>query len=599
MIKKNLKIFVLLFLVVALAAGVTLVQRMQETRRGAAGTGLPINFSSPKTDYEIGETITAYVDISQPNGKVISNFLLKINYDSSRLLLKTTSGNNAKATDNIILDDYNTDTPGEIFTYGGVDVFSTEGSVRIIKLEFEAKQTGVANVTLNGAASEVKICVPTSEGWCQAGSEGTITDFGVQGGVYNLRDEGGSRPEITISLSPDDGEKKINESFQVVLSANTGVNKITGFEAIFSFKQNQIEVVDIDFPTGTDTPFSSFSDRLIVDSQGQAVLDEQGRAMIEILATTNRSDNLKSGNLSLGTFTLKGKAITSATVSLDSINFSGIASNGEGLSDELIIPSSLQGVYSIVEDPSLPTATPTVTTTPIPTPTGGLPRDCTVLGLGGSCQLLDTACDPGYSAYPGDAACDSAGGHCCIDDVSDVPQLTFKVKFDGVDSKIPDQRVTLIVKKRGISKKQTEVVVASDNKGLLTGKVALVGVKPGPGYYFIIKGPKHIAERFCLEDQDVYCPAEQTLTLGMNNNFDFSGWALRPGDITGEGGLQDGKVDTLDWTFLVKALISDDENIRERANLNFNVLADGSQVIAGDDLRLFVNTLGTKYDDDY
>jgi len=135
---------------------------------------------------------------------------------------------------------------------------------------------------------------------------------------------------------------------------------------------------------------------------------------------------------------------------------------------------------------------------------------------------------------------------------------------------------------------------------VLTGRVRLPGVVPGNGYYVIIKGPKHIAERFCLDKQEVYCPAGKTLTLKINNIFDFTGWPLRPGDISGAtAGVQDGKIDSVDWSFLVQALISDDEEKRERANLNYDLDADNKQIIAGNDIRLFVETMQTKYDDDY
>ncbi|MBL7078532.1 hypothetical protein ISS42_02655, partial [Candidatus Shapirobacteria bacterium] len=237
---------------------------------------------------------------------------------------------------------------------------------------------------------------------------------------------------------------------------------------------------------------------------------------------------------------------------------------------------------------------------PTATPTKVLPAQCSVGGATGYCEYLTEPCLDDYTGYSGDVVCDSAGGRCCIQDVPpETPSLTFKIKFDEVDEQIPDQRVILTVKKRGIAKKVTDVVVTSDENGILTGEVDLLGIVPGAGYYFIIKGPKHVAERFCLAGQDVHCPAEQTLTLRMENVFDFSGWPLRPGDITGEEGVQDGKIDSLDWSFLADALISDDEAVRKQANLNYDLLPDGGQIIAGDDIRLFVKTMGTRYDDDY
>jgi len=649
MIKKNLKLFVLVFLVVVLGAAVPLVQKIQETRRGATGSGLPVIFSPTSGDYKVGDTITTYVDLDQPNDKAVAAFTLKVVYDPDYLVLKTLEANDAKGSNNISIHVYNhTQTSNQIIIVGATNSFAT-GNLRAVKLEFEAKKEGQTSVSLNGAESEVTVC-DNSLPSCTPETDSEITDFAEQPANYTIIGEGLDAPEITVSLSPDQDEKKINESFRVDFSANTGDVKISGLNAIFTFDSDQLEVVEVNIPTGSGTPFGSANPQIYVDHE------EYGDQVYMLASSSWADSELKNGDLFLGYFILKGKQVGIANFSLESAIFSGINTDGSELIDQVIKPADLRGVYTIGD--VLPDCTPPdyrclngifqECTQGIPNwtdyssgvscvigectkddfrcyqgqeqkcdtgsegsfwrDTGNtcneepeLPETCSVNGADGVCKSLDEQCPTDYTGYSGDEACDAARGHCCIEEVSDqTPSLTFKVKFDEVDEEIPDQRVRVIVKKGGITVMEiTDVIVSSDEEGILTGEVELLGVTPGSGYYIIIKGPKHMAERFCLEDQATYCPAGSTLTLGMDNVFDFSGWSLRPGDITGSEEIQDGKIDSLDWSFLVEALISDDEEVREQANLNYSLQPDGSQVLAGDDIRLFVKTMGTKYDDDY
>ncbi len=572
--KKNIKVLVLAFLVVALGAAVLVVQRTQETRRGAAGSGLPVIFSPADGTYQVGDTITTHIDIGQPAGKSVSTFILKVTYDSQLLRLKTTAGT-AKATDNIVVNTFSP-SGNEISIIGGTNSF-TSGNLRAIRLEFEAKQEGSVGVGLNESQSQVLTCTVSGSG-CQPGTESVFTDFATQSANYQVGD-GGDRPEIAVSLSPNQGEKKIGKSFDVAFSANTGNNKISGLEAIFTFDESKLEVLEVNFPTGSANAFDAVLTKTI--SNGK----------VRVVATASRPDaQLKSGSFLLGTFTLKGKVEGLAVLSLDLADFSGISATDLPLEDELIRPANLKGSYTFSDSPP-----------PSPTPTDVLPTACSVDGVVGRCLLSTASCPADHTGYDGDSACDAAGGQCCIanSDIPDSLHLTFKIKFDEVSRKIPDQVVSLIVKKRGKSKEVSNVTVVSDANGVLTGEVDLLGIDPGPGYYFIIKGPKHIAERLCVQRQDRYCPAGTTLTLGMDNVFDFSGWPLRAGDIAGENGTQDGKIDSLDWNYLVTALVLDDDTKRHKANLNFNLQPDGSEIVAGDDVRLFVKTMGTKYDDDY
>ena len=183
------------------------------------------------------------------------------------------------------------------------------------------------------------------------------------------------------------------------------------------------------------------------------------------------------------------------------------------------------------------------------------------------------------------------------------PVLNFKVKMKGTEYQvqgedkvvedIPEQKMTVIVRKGSFEKEFKNVDVSFDKNAVGEGSVVLNGVEPGDKYAILVKGPVHLARKFCKNNQTDRCAYGQekiTLTEG-ENNFDLTGLYLEPGDIN-----SDGRVDSADFTLLKQAVgkkrsAETGENIPE--DLNFN------GVVNSQDIVLFLETLSTKYEDDY
>jgi len=180
----------------------------------------------------------------------------------------------------------------------------------------------------------------------------------------------------------------------------------------------------------------------------------------------------------------------------------------------------------------------------------------------------------------------------------DDPVLNFKVKFNRVNWEIPDQQVLVKVVNSSSKKEFSGVMVTSDEDGVLSGSLVLTDVSVGGGYQIIIKGPKHLAEKFCADGQQSRCQWGQSIVLTKTNNFDFTGLALEPGDIPNANGVQDGVVDGTDFVALVSALNSSDQALRNRVNLDFDTNSDGNAIISGRDISVFLETMGRRYDDD-
>ena len=173
--------------------------------------------------------------------------------------------------------------------------------------------------------------------------------------------------------------------------------------------------------------------------------------------------------------------------------------------------------------------------------------------------------------------------------------LDFKIKFAGVSKQIAQQTVKVKIAKRGFHKVFDNVPITFDNQG--RGQVHLIaqGVVPGGNYAIIVKGPKHLARKFCVNNPEARCSAGGQLTLRQGtNSFDFSNLPLLAGDIPNANGQQDGVVDSQDFSLLIASLQANAAaDLRHRADLNFDGINNGA------DIQLFLNTMSKKYDDDF
>ncbi len=104
-------------------------------------------------------------------------------------------------------------------------------------------------------------------------------------------------------------------------------------------------------------------------------------------------------------------------------------------------------------------------------------------------------------------------------------------------------------------------------------------VRSATNYRIIVKGPKHLAKRFCVANPTggyaYFCPpnaASVSLNTGLNE-FDFSGVQLIAGDLPLDGS-QDGVVDSSDLTFIRDNLGVKSADIIKVGDLNFDGIVD-------------------------
>jgi len=176
------------------------------------------------------------------------------------------------------------------------------------------------------------------------------------------------------------------------------------------------------------------------------------------------------------------------------------------------------------------------------------------------------------------------------------PVLDFKIKFQGVDSEKEDQKVKVIVKKEGMLVKSfTDVSVSADEDGLYSGSATLTDVPAGDGYAILVKGPKHLAKKFCVNRPTARCVGNGSITLTTGvNTYDFSTQDLPAGDLPNPANnmQQDGVVNSVDYSLWHSRIYREDTDSLVVADLDFNGIVNSA------DWGLMRITLETRYEED-
>jgi len=171
-------------------------------------------------------------------------------------------------------------------------------------------------------------------------------------------------------------------------------------------------------------------------------------------------------------------------------------------------------------------------------------------------------------------------------------QINFKISFGGVNHQIPTQHVKVRVIKDSFEREFEDVDVSFDENGIGSGTVSLTNIPASYGFFIFIKGPKHLARKFCEDGQTERCSsgAEGLIINQEQNNFDFSGLPILPGDYNQDAGEKIGKANSVDFAILVNELDSTGDNLKSDVNYNNKV--------EGGDVALFLHTLSEVYEED-
>lgn len=150
----------------------------------------------------------------------------------------------------------------------------------------------------------------------------------------------------SLTLSPNTATINVGNTLTTSISLNAGVYNISGIDFVLSYSTAVFDLVSF-------SPSSSFNSKLINNPNTNT-----GKIHYAAIDTTNIS---YTGNVPIGTLTLRAKAPNVTTISFQSVQVTGLAYTGQ-------VPNggNTMGVYTVN---AVPTATPTPTRIPTNTPT--------------------------------------------------------------------------------------------------------------------------------------------------------------------------------------------------------------------------------------
>lgn len=174
--------------------------------------------------------------------------------------------------------------------------------------------------------------------------------------------------------------------------------------------------------------------------------------------------------------------------------------------------------------------------------------------------------------------------------------VNFRVKLQGVTSQPKNSspvaiQLKLVEGNKVVNTKQIEFRPQAD--GAYVANTTYENIYPSKKYSLLIKGPKHIQKRVCVNSPSenisgTYRCKDSNITFKTGGNtLDFTNIILLSGDLP----LQNGIVDAVDIAYVRNNVGRNDPDIVARADINFDGVVDSQ------DYTLVINALAFKYDE--
>lgn len=332
-----------LVLVGALAAGLVLVGRTQETRRGAYFGKVGVSLWPDGKEVKVGEEITAKIKMSSGEQKV-SGVNLKLNFDQNRLEVKRVALNSA-VFNTTVKQEASGDTIGLIGLSTKTSSELTGGVFEVATVVFRAKAEGTARVNF-GSGYEIA-------GWNPSGGEDKQLEASFTGASYKIGSGGGPIPtsgdfaKVDFYLNPASKSMAVGEAVKVEARLRSGTTKVSAANLKIRFDRTRLRVSDL-------AKGSSFDSAPILE-----VDRVNGLIKLGVLSMKPNSQ-LPMGEIILGEFKITGMETGAASLGLDS-GYEITGYNPAGGSNTLGLLNIGGGSYTVT---GMPTVKPTVTPTP-------------------------------------------------------------------------------------------------------------------------------------------------------------------------------------------------------------------------------------------
>ncbi|MBU2591999.1 hypothetical protein KKD61_00890, partial [Patescibacteria group bacterium] len=394
---------------------------------------------------------------------------------------------------------------------------------------------------------------------------------------------GGAR----VRVSPQ--TQTIDRNQQTTVNINIdNINGLYGFQLDVSYQGSVLSYLN----WAKGTFFSQSGD---VNEPFWVSPQVSGGSIRGVAATRLNPDSPISGSGVLLTLTFRGISGGNSPIAIENASFSDRDGNRIPVSVEngaIIVSGAVVTVSPTTRPTATPSRRPTTTTRPTATvrPTATPSRRPTTTGYPTATirptattrpTATPTSIGPTPTSWP--------TGWPTVTPTGGVPtptiigpfyraRINFRVGLVGtrydlsgrpvIVSDIPALTAKVAVRSGGYWEVFDNVVISFDQNAVGSGSVEVQKAVRGAKYAVLIKGPIHLAKRFCQDNQAGHCwLGEENISLVEgDNNFNWVGAELEPGDLN-----IDGVVDSIDFSLLKSAIGKQGSGVWEDVNYNGRV----------------------------
>jgi len=363
-----------------------------------------------------------------------------------------------------------------------------------------------------------------------------ILVYGVMRGWFNKKSKASGTPTVSLRLDPVPSQIDENGPFSYTIKAKSNQNlNIIGYLFTIDFDKTKIQVNTIEYKTGV------ISQDLGQDTNNKDVINQLGKIKIQAEIPSSQGQLITS-NTDIDLIVVGGKALATGIPQLSLSNFK---------------------LYQINSD-------------------------ATLTEISGGVGEFSTSSSSSQSSSSGSVASSSSSNQSASSSSAQESvkvELKIKYRMQGVLNWIASQSAPtkFAILKNGTAITSTpNSFTASLSSDLLWHGQIEQQLLSGNDYALLIKPDKHLQRKVCsLSARDsttLYsCGQDKIILSSTTTDLDLSGLIFFTGDITGEQGTSDGKVDSLDYVMIqliIKNNTGKDPAQVAKADLNYDGIVD-------------------------
>lgn len=392
-------------------------------------------------------------------------------------------------------------------------------------------------------------------------------------------------PPVSAFFTLDQPLKQRGKEFQLIVKLNPNDSSFYGFDLYFTYDKEKVELA------------SNF-----LDDIGQAYDVEQG--FFKRIEKDKSADKIQIYGAKLGGEPLSGKddieiakirfKVRDHLIDGDKILFNWDGANTKIAGDKAVVNINRQeGVFIFGSDETqsqqIAVIPPqqTVFVPPVVPPQEALSTSAPT-ETAAETQVQVQAAPTSVPALPTPTVVQILPTVRSIAQVNPIPTsaiisqntLTILLRFQGISTKPKRTSILpIMVTVTGgqlVAPFTQTVQFTADTQGIWKGTMSSSSIPQGSGYALSVQGPYYLKKKICHQSPreqksgSYSCTDGQISIMSGSHTIDASSITLLTGDLPSADGAQDGVINSRDAVFVRSNLLSQDQKIRDKADIDFN-----------------------------